>query len=312
VTRVLITGVSGLLGANLALEASQRYDVVGALHDNALHEPGFDTIHSDLLDPDAVPRMLDEAKADWVINCAAIASLDAAQVQPELTQRLNAEMPGRLATETAKRGLRFVQISSDAVFDGSKGNYEETDAPKPISAYGQSKRMAELAVKSANPQTIIVRPVFFGWSVNAQRSLAEFFYNNLSAGNQVSGFTDRLFCPLHATDLSVILLELLEKNVRGIFHVVSSDHISKYDFGVAVAKRFGLDASLIQPAKTASANPTAPRALDLTLRTGKIAKLIGRRPPSVAAGIDLLHEQFSNGYRDRLLAMAAAPVSEAA
>ncbi len=306
-TRILITGAAGLLGLNLALEATQRYDVIGTLHEQVLNDPGFEIVQVDLLAKEVIPRLLDQVQPDWVVNCAAVASLDVAEGRPQLAQRLNAEVPGRLAIETAKRGLRFLQISTDAIFDGSKGNYRETDAPTPISVYGRTKRLAELAVKAAHPQAIIVRPVFFGWSVSGQRSLGEFFINSLTEGRSVQGFIDRLFCPLEATDLAQILLEMLEKDLHGIYHVVSSDHLSKYDFGVAIAKRFDLDANLIQPSETAVTNPLAPRSPNLTMNTARLVQARGHKTPTVAQGIERFHEQFQSGYRDKLLAMTAAP-----
>jgi dTDP-4-dehydrorhamnose reductase len=303
VTRILISGSSGLLGINLALEAAHRYEVIGVLHEQALNEPGFETIQADLLEYEEIARVLDESKPDWVINCVALASLDAAEQNPELAQRLNAELPGHLALEAAKRGMRFLHVSTDAVFDGVKGNYDEEDAPTPISVYGRTKRLAELAVKAAHPHVLIVRPNFFGWSISGDRSLAEFFYNNLFASRQVSGYTDRIFCPLLVTDLASIMLDLLKKNARGIFHVASRDHLSKYEFGVAIAKQFGLNEDLIQP--TATTETTAPRALNLALRTTRVEKMLGMRIPTIAEGIEKLHQQFLSGYRSRLQAMVS-------
>lgn len=302
-TRILITGASGLLGINLALQALDRYEVVGVTRNQSLRQPGFKTIEQDLLEKGAVSRVLDESEPDWVINCAALANLDDCERQPDLAQRINAELPGRLAGEATRRGMCFLQISTDAVFDGVKGNYDEEDAPSPISVYGRTKRLAELAVKAAHPHVLIVRPNFFGWSLTGQRSLAEFFYNKLSANKAVPGYKDRIFCPLLVTDLAAMLLDLLEKDLRGIYHAGSSDHMSKYQFGVEIANRFGLDASHIE-AKTTSETP-APRSLDLSLQTTRLSKALGRRTPSVAEGIERLFQQFESGYRSKLQAMAA-------
>jgi dTDP-4-dehydrorhamnose reductase len=306
VTRILITGASGLLGINLALEASKRYEVLGATHDTHLDDPGFETIEADLLTPNVVDDVLDKTQPDWIINCAALANLDDCERQPDLAQRLNAELPGRLASEAAKRGLRFLQISTDAVFDGIKGNYDEEDSPAPLSVYGRTKRLAELAVKAAHPHVLVVRPNFFGWSVDGNRSLAEFFFNNLSAGKSVPGYTDRFFSPLVASDLAQFLLSLLEKDLRGIYHAGSADHMSKYQFGVAIANKFGLDATLINP--TSTADTAAPRALNLSLRTARLSKALGRSTPTIAQGIEKMFEQFQLGYPTTLRSMTAIPV----
>jgi dTDP-4-dehydrorhamnose reductase len=310
VTRLLVTGASGLLGVNVALEALPRYEVVGAVNGRRLHAPGFETLSVDLLQPAAAAGLLDEARADWVIHCAALADLDACERQPELAHKLNAELPGRLAAEAAKRKLRFLYVSTDAVFDGVKGNYVETGSPNPVSVYGRTKRMAELGVKAAHPHALIVRPNLFGWSVSGDRSLAEFFYNNLAAGTRVRGYTDRLFCPLLANDLAQLFFALLEKDLKGIFHAVASSSLSKYDFGVAIAQRFGFDAALIEPARAADANDAAPRAGDLTLKNSKLAAALGTRLPTVAAGIEKLFQLEQSGYRTQLRAMSvvAEPV----
>lgn len=309
-TRVLITGVSGLLGSNLALEAAKRYEVVGVWSANPVHSTEFDTLHADLLDPESMRNALDQSRADWVINCAALANLDTCEREPELAQQTNAQMPGRLAAEALKRGMRFLQVSTDAVFDGSKDSYREENTPSPLNVYGRTKRLAELATKSTHPGTIIVRTNLFGWSIQGNRSLAEFFYNNLSAGKKVNGFTDRRICPLLATDLANVLLDLLEADQPGIHHAVSSDSISKYDFGVQIAKQFGLDPDLIQAAKTPLGSEFAPRASNLVLSSAKLAKTIGRRLPTVIEGINGLHAQFQAQYREQLKRLALEAVKE--
>ncbi len=309
-TRILITGVSGLLGSNLALVAEPRFEVVGVLHRQGLHNPGFETVQADLMDLEGLGPLLDAVQPDWVINCAALANLNQAEEQKDLTLHLNAKMPGRLATEAAARGLRLVHISTDAVFDGKKGSYKETDGPKPLSTYGQSKRQAELAVKSAHPGAILARTVFFGWSVGGDQSLAEYFYNSLAAGQDTPGHRDRRFCPLLVTDLAEILLEMLQKDLNGIYHVASADSMTKYEFGLALAQRFGLDASLVQSSLSSADNPAAKRAPDLSLNTARLTRALGRRPPSIAQGLEGLYAQYENGHRQRLRAMAGPQLRE--
>jgi dTDP-4-dehydrorhamnose reductase len=218
-------------------------------------------------------------------------------------------MPGRLAAEAARRGMMFVQISTDAVFDGSKKAYTEENMPSPINVYGRTKRLGELAVKSAHQQAIIVRSNFFGWSIAGSRSLAEFFINSLEQGRLANGFTDRSFCPLLANDFAAIILQMVGKGLRGIYHAVASDHVTKYEFGVAIAKRFGFDPQLIVPAATTAAKPAAPRSHNLVLANSHLSRSLGRRLPTVEEGIERLHNLYENGYRDRLRSLSAMPVA---
>lgn len=127
-TRFLVTGASGLLGLNFALAAAQRkHAVTGVVNRNRLPAAPFAVAAADLTQPVAIDRLLDEARPEIVVHCAAMAILDECEAEPEAAWRINAEVPGVLAAATAHRGIRLVYISTDSVFDGQTGNYTETD-----------------------------------------------------------------------------------------------------------------------------------------------------------------------------------------
>jgi dTDP-4-dehydrorhamnose reductase len=126
--------------------------------------------------------------------------------------------------------------------------------------YARTKLKGEQVVLAANPQALVARVNFFGWSLSGSRSLSEWFFNNLSAGNSIMGFTDVYFCPLLANDLAKILLKMLDIGAQGLFHVVSSECSSKYDFGVRLARLFDFDETLIRPALVSEAGLAAVRS----------------------------------------------------
>lgn len=301
--RLLVTGASGLLGLNLALEASRDHDVFGSVNRNQLKNAPFDVIHSDLTQDGSLELLFEISRPDWVINCAALANLEACEAQPDLAEKLNIELPEKLAQIVAKGGARMVHISTDAVFDGIKGNYTETDQANPLSKYAVTKLHGEQAVISANPDAIIARVNLFGWSLSGKRSLAEWFVNNLSAEREIQGFTDVYFCPLLANDLGKILLEMFVKGLEGIYHVVSSECSSKYDFGIKIAELFGYDTSLIRPVSLADSNLIAERSLNLTMNPDKLRKALGAPSPSLEIGLAQFHQQFIEGYPQKIQAM---------
>ncbi len=303
--RILITGASGLLGLNLALETAGQHEVYGTAKDHPLKTNAFTLLRCDLLERGAVERVLDQVQPDWVIHCAALANVDACEADPVLARKSNTILPAELATHVARGGARLVHISTDAVFDGSRGDYGEEDEPNPLSVYARTKLEGERAVARANPQAIIARVNLFGWSVSGQRSLGEFFFNNLSAGRRVLGFTDVYFCPLLANDLAHILLKMLEQGLSGLYHVVSRECLSKYDFGVRLAQKFGLDASLITPASVREGGLAARRSPNLTLRTDKLTRALGAPPPDIAAALDGFYRLYQQGYPEKLRQLAA-------
>jgi dTDP-4-dehydrorhamnose reductase len=294
--RILITGASGLLGLNLALEATRRHSVFGTVHHHPLKTDAFTVIQSDLLAPGAVERLLKITRPDWVIHCAALANLEACEADPLQAQKMNTDLPRTLASHVARSGARLVHISTDAVFDGLRGDYTEEDIPSPACVYSRTKLAGEQAVADADSTAIIARVVFFGWSLNGNRSLAEFFFNNLSQGKSVMGFTDVFFCPLQANDLAQILLQMLEMQLSGLYHVVSPECMSKYDFGLHLANRFNLDGSLIKPTSVIQSGLTALRSPNLTLRSDKLAHALKEPIPSISTGLDKLYTLYQQGY----------------
>ena len=299
-TKLLVTGASGHLGLNLALLAVEHgYKVTGWTHSRGLMNPPFACESVDIGDLDALPATLRALEPEVIIHCAAIANVDVAEKQPELSQRINADAPRVIASVAKQLGAKMIQISTDAVFDGSKGNYKEDDAVNPLNAYARTKLAGEHAVMKANPDAAIARVVFYGWTLEGNRSLAEFFYNNLVAGKSVNGFTDAYFNPLYVRDLAETLLEIAEANLKGIWHTFGNDTLSKYDFGVALAREFGLDESLIKPV-SASQGRDVVRSLNLSTNSDKLARALGHPLSGLTQGLTRLKEDFDAGWRERL------------
>lgn len=305
--KVLLTGASGLLGINLGLQASGRYRISGVTNSHSLLNPPFEVISADLSVPGAFGRILERVRPDFVIHTAALAHIDICEKKPEVSRRVNAELPGEVAIACERHSLGLAHISTDAVFDGSRGNYTEDDTPNPQGIYARDKLAGELAVVAAYPQAIIARVNFYGWSLLARRSLAEFFYYNLSSGQRVKGFTDVLYCPLLVNDLADTLLEMLEKQLRGIYHVLSSECLSKYQFGLNIARSFGLDESLIEPVSVEDGGLVARRSPNLTASVAKLEAALGHAMPGQAAGVAKFTRLFHEGYPQRIQALALHP-----
>ena len=226
------------------------------------------------------------------------------EVDPALAWELNTEIPRNLALQCRKGGARLLHVSTDAVFDGQTGGYSEEDPPNPLSTYAKTKLKAEYAVAEANPEAIIARVNLFGWSLMGYRSLAEFFFNNLSGGNPVMGFTDVYFCPLLANDLAHIFTSMLERKLTGLYHVLSRNHVSKYEFGVQIARKFNLKEELIEPKSVFDSGLSAPRSPKLILKVDKLTHDLGDVLPTVSTGIDKFYTLYQQGYPQVIRGMA--------
>ncbi|PKO09711.1 MAG: hypothetical protein CVU40_10480 [Chloroflexi bacterium HGW-Chloroflexi-2] len=299
-SRFVVTGASGLLGLNLSLQITANDEVLGIANTSPLEGLPFEIQVMDLVNDNFEKDVLEAYKPDAVIHCAAIANLEECEKNPELAYHTNAIVPGEIAYQCRKRDVKFVHISTDAVFDGKSGNYSEHDITNPLSVYAKTKRAGEENVLNRNPDAIIARVNFFGWSLSGTRSLAEFFYNNLISKNPINGFIDVHFCPLYVSHLSDLLLEMVRADLSGIYHVVSSDQMTKYEFGCAIAKQFGLDHKLIHPISVTESNLQAERSLNLTLSTKKLSTDLNRSMPTALDGIKQFFDDYQNGYAQKI------------
>jgi dTDP-4-dehydrorhamnose reductase len=240
--------------------------------------------------------LLDQTQPDWVIHCAALANVDACEIDPLQARQLNSEVPRKLAELVARGGARLLHVSTDAVFDGQRGGYTEEDAPHPLGTYAQTKLDGEQGVLPADPQATVARVNLFGWSLSGTRSLSEFFFNELSLGQPCMGFTDVFFCPMLANDLGLVFLKMLDAGLSGLYHAVGSECISKYEFGLRVARWFGLDESLIVPKSVQEGGLKAARSPNLTLRTDKLSQALGESLPGLSTGLDRFYTLYQQGY----------------
>ncbi len=302
--RILITGASGLLGINLAHETMSAHDIFAVDRGKLTNAP-FKVLNGDLLNAGTVDSILDSAQPEWLVNCAALADLESCEDNPDIARRLNIDLPAQMAKSCKSRGVSFVHISTDAVFDGEKdGFYTEEDSPNPLGFYAQTKLAGEQAVLAESPNAIVARVNFYGWSLSGRRSLAEFFHHNLTNNKSMSGFTDVKFCPMLVNDTARTLIKMLQKNLSGLYHVVGPQAMSKYQFGVEIARRFSLREGEISPKSVLSSSLTARRAHNLCLSTHKLSTALGESLPGFSTGLNEFYSQFQQGYPQKIRSYA--------
>jgi len=146
----------------------------------------------------------------------------------------------------------------------------------------------------------VARVNFFGWSLSGTRSLSEFFYNHLSSGDQANGFTDVWFCTMFVGDLGTTLIQMLEKGLSGLYHVVGSEAITKYEFGLRVARQFGFDEGLVRPISVEESGLTARRSHNLRLSVHKLFTDLGIEIPGVSTGIEKFYTQLQQGFPQKM------------
>ena len=230
---------------------------------------------------------------DLVVNCVAMASHEGCEIAPQDAYSVNGDFPGKLAEACASSGALFVQISTDAVFDGEHDEpFTENDTPRPQSVYGKSKLRGERLTLEAGETPLILRTNFFSWSSDGKKGVLDFFVSAFQEARTVPGFSDYFTSSLYAADLAMALHELVRAGESGVFHVVSSTPLSKHEFGLSVAQVFDFSEPNIELATLAEQGFMAHRASDLSLSPAKIERFLGRKMASTLEGLELARAEM--------------------
>ncbi len=307
----MVTGASGLLGANLVFEWSRhRPDVVALAHNHTVSIPGVKSVRCDLLDAKQTEETIRALNPGWIIHCAAATNVEWCERHADECFRINADASGMLARNARLVGSRFVYISTDSVFSGEHGDYTESDPAAPLNVYARSKLAGEQAVTQELPTSLIVRTNIYGWNMQPKESLAEWMLGRLREHATFAGFADVMFCPMLVNDLGDCLREMMASGLEGVFHVVGGEACSKYEFGYRVARVFGLDSSLVQLSSIHHSKLLAPRPPSTSLNTSKIRRALGRSMPAVDAGLKRFKALGENGFVARLKAAGERGLQE--
>jgi dTDP-4-dehydrorhamnose reductase len=259
--RMLVTGASGHLGSRVAERAAEAgWAVVGTYLTTATDAAGE---RLDIRDPAAVRRLMERIRPDAVVHTAA----------GRADWRAIADGAAHVAVAAAALGVRLVHLSSDAVFSGSAVDYDETALPDPVYRYGAAKAAAETAVRAIAPAAAVVRTSLI---VGGGRGAHEILTHRLASGTADGVlFTDEIRTPVHVDDLADAVLELAANGYPGVLNVAGRDAISRYDLGVLVARRDGLDPGRLRAGRVAALHLARPT--EVRLRTDRAVALLRTR-----------------------------------
>jgi dTDP-4-dehydrorhamnose reductase len=245
--KILVTGANGQLGTAVAGVFSDA-DVVAVDRDRL-----------DITDRSAVEAFIARERPDTIVNCAAYNNVEKAGDEIASAFALNAFGPQFLAAAAAAIGARFVHVSTDYVFDGTKGDYVETDAPNPVNVYGVSKLAGEYLALAMCPQTYIVRTSWlFGPSSGGTRNFVTAMLAAAKTGD-VRVVSDQVGSPSYAPDAARAIRAVLDRRAPyGRYHIANSGSCSRYEFAKAIFASAGVAAPVI-PIRTAESGTLVRR-----------------------------------------------------
>ena len=277
--RVLVTGAGGLLGGRIAALLSQDgFDVVAA-HRRTPPPPGPRPVAIELQQTDALERLLDAERPGAIVHAAVIGRVEQCQDGPAEAAAVNAALPATLARLCRERGLRLVAISTDMVFSGDRAPLREDDATGPLSVYGRTKREGEQAVLEALPTAAVARVALVcGRGHGPRGTSSEAVAWSLRAGRPATLFTDEYRTPVDPESVADAVARLVRRGGAGLFHLGGPERVSRYELGVRVARRLGLDASLVAASRQDEHRAPEPRPKDVSLDSGRARRELGWEP----------------------------------
>ncbi len=295
-SKILVTGAAGMLGTALISHCCHGYDVVATDLQIGSQFPGVRWVLADLSNQVFVRRLIRSERPNLVVHTAAIVDVDRCERDPALAEQLHVQATNTIAQALAQSGGALVYISTDSVFNGQKATpYNESDTPAPLNVYASTKLAGEGACLAFQPN-LVLRTNIFGWSRANRLSFAEWVLRGLVEGAPLGMFADVQFTPIHVSFLASVIVDAWRMGLTGLFHAAGSTSLSKYDFALQMAARFGLSAHSVVASSVDDAPLSATRPKTLALSNANLTAALGRALPPVSDSIDLMKAQYDDGW----------------
>ena len=297
--RILITGANGLLGQKLVDLLTKQADIdliATARGANRLpYAEGYTYVPMDITDRQQVLEVVTETRPQVIIHTAAMTNVDQCEAEKDACWAQNVTAVESLVLAAKQVDAFLVHVSTDFIFDGTSGPYDEEAEPNPISFYGWSKYAAEKAVTTSDIRWAIARTVLvYGIAHDMSRTnIILWVKKSLEAGKTINVVTDQWRSPTLAEDLATGCYLLADKEATGIFNISGRDFLTPYEMAIKTAEYFSLDQSLINQADSTTFTQPARRPPRTGFVLDKSKFVLGYQPHSFEEGIAVLAGQLT-------------------
>jgi dTDP-4-dehydrorhamnose reductase len=275
--KILLFGAGGQFGR----EFLNLYEnIIPVFHSN-----NSEGLNADLNDFDSIKRIINEYKPDIIVNGAAFNNVDLSEKEHGMAYNINSLAVKTMAQEASRIKAKLVHISTDYIFDGVDGNYNEKSIPNPINFYGLSKLIGENFAAAYETPIIVRTSGVFGYSNNYPL----FVYNNLKDNKKVNAING-FYSPIHAYNLARAIKQLIDLNYNGIINL-AGERISRYDLAIKIAETFNFDKNIEEIEN--SNNMLAKRPYDSSLDISMAKKMLGFDFYSIKSNLERLKNNIS-------------------
>jgi dTDP-4-dehydrorhamnose reductase len=278
---ILLTGAAGLLGFRLVEALAPHGDIIAVVHSHKLTAPAHSGVTfacCDLTDRNETALLLRRYSPKTVINCAAMTDVDGCEDKPDLARAINCGIVENILSEAEPFDTRFVQLSTDYIFDGMSGPYPEDAVPNPVNVYGRTKLEAEQLVNDWPGSKLIVRTsALYDCLDSGKANLFASTYCRLRRSESVVSASDAYCNPIWTQNLAHAVAEAASTDAEGVLNVAGPVYLSRYDFSLIVATKYGFAPQLVRAAVLGSMGRRASRPLLAGLDSSKAISLLNTR-----------------------------------
>lgn len=296
--KILFTGSNGLLGQAITTVFSRETDyelIQTSFEEKSYLDYGFPYEELDITKKDMVKRVVEYYSPDVIINCAAFTNVDKCETERELSWKINVDGVKNIIIAARRCNSKVIHYSTDYIFDGKNGPYDENAIPNPISFYGREKLASENALVTSDIKHTIIRTlVLYGIGNNIKPNFAIWMMDNLRRNLPINVVTDQISNVTMIDDLAWGTLKIIEKDCTGIYNIAGADILSRYEFAMKMCDVFKYNKELVIPITTKELNQPAPRPLKSGLTTYKMESELGFKTMDSLEGLRLL--KFQLGY----------------
>jgi dTDP-4-dehydrorhamnose reductase len=288
--KALVLGSTGLLGSHVSSLLKNNYRVSGTfLRSEPISE--IESYKIDVTNFAELDKLIREENFSLIINCIGLTNIEECERRPEAAWQINATLPFFLAKVSLSTGAKFIHISTDHYLSEGEQPRSENVRFTPVNHYGYSKISGEGFVINANPSALLLRTNFFGISKKGNHSLLDFLVYKILNREDFEGFEDVIFNPLGVTEVSRLILKLVDSSLTGVFHTAGERPVSKYEFAMNVAASLRKTPTGIAKGSVESFQIGVKRPNYLALDGSKLWGMLGINPPSLSS---MLSEELEN------------------
>lgn len=297
--RLLVTGVEGAVGANLALALAERFDVYTVCQSGRIALDSRPAVPCDPTEPAQLTAVLHDLRPQAILHCGPLAFSNWDLATQPINPQREPQLALQLAELAAELGARLTWLTTDAVFCGPRLFHDEDTPPNATTAWATQARAVERQLAATD--ALVVRTHAYGWSpLVARAGLAERIWNAVADGRQPEVDGRRHATPILASDLAPLLARAWELNLKGLYHISGAERTSPYRFAVQLALAAGASWPRVLESRAAGTLDRPGYLLEETsLGTRRAQKALECPLPLLAEGLARFAAQAVDGWRDR-------------